>query len=363
MTTDAETTFPVKSTTRRTPGHLLAPFGWAADFLAAMIEAEPTLLTHLFELDRARMHLIALAYALLDDVLPDLGTFLVSGTVRAITEKILGYYPTGIKRVLCHLPSSVLTPLNYSRLIELLADRKTAKLLHHARSIDDSTIETLHGLPAALRNPVILGAFERTDRINGFSEGLRLLVSRGAASSFDALVSKLALVSQPEQLYAKLRDIVEGLPLLPNTLPPIQVGEARRIDQAVAIRSLAKSWHNCLANYLTDIDAGTCAVYLLEHSDAPAACSVHKYGRLGWFLEQVKGPRNVDIEPKRLAGIRSAFSEVGIPPFSVISTIHCMILNANMYEADLRRIERERRAIERFFRPVKPSNADHTMAE
>ena len=58
---------------------------------------------------------------------------------------------------------------------------------------------------------------------------------------------------------------------------------------------------------------------------------MRKYGRLGWFLEQVKGPRNVDVEPKRLANIRSAFSEVGIPPFSVISTIHYMILNANMY--------------------------------
>lgn len=101
-----------------------------------------------------------------------------------------------------------------------------------------------------------------------------------------------------------------------------------------------------------------CAVYLLEHSDAPAACSVRKYGRLGWFLEQVKGPRNVDIEPKRLADIRSAFSEVGIPPFSVISTIH-MIVNANMNEADLRHIEQERRAIERFL----PCPEDLDMAE
>src|ERR1035437_4022203 len=157
MTTYTETAFPVTPVTQRTPGHLLAPFGWAADFLAAMIEAEPTLLFHLFELDRARMHLIALAYAHLDQVLPDLGTFLVKGSVRAITEKILGHYPTGIKRVLCHLPLSVLTPLNYSRLIELLAYRKTSKLLPPAPSIDDFIIEALHGLPAALRNPVIFG--------------------------------------------------------------------------------------------------------------------------------------------------------------------------------------------------------------
>jgi hypothetical protein len=359
MTTEIKLTSPVKSITRRTPGHLLASFGWAADAIAAMDEAKPTLLTYVFELDRARMHLIALAFAHLNEVSPDIGSFLFSGSVRAITEQILGRYPTGIRRALGHLPPSVLTPENYRHLVELLADRKTAKLLHHAPSIDGSTIEALHGLPAPLRNPVILGALECADQVNGFSEGLHFLVSRGAASSFDALVGELALVSQSVQLYAKLRTIVVELPLLPNTLPPTQVGGARRLDKAVTIRSLAKSWHNCLAEYLGDINSGTCAVYLWEHSDGPAACSVRRYGRLGWFLEQVKGPQNADIEPMLLDHIRSTFSEIGLPPYSVISTIHCMIVNANMNEAGLRRIERERRAIERFL----PHPEDLDMAE
>jgi hypothetical protein len=175
-----------------------------------------------------------------------------------------------------------------------------------------------------------------------------LLVSRGAASSFDTLVHELASASQAGQLFAKLRNIVEGLPLLPNTLPPIQVGEAHRLDQAVTIRSLAKRWRNCLASYLTDIDAGTCAVYLLEDSNTPAACSVRKYGRLGWFLEQVKGPQNADIEPERLAKIRSAFSEVGIPPYVVIAAILNMIMEAETDERHLRHMDREQRARERF---------------
>ena len=37
------------------PGHLLIPFGWSADALAAIIMAEPELLPHLFELD-SRVH-------------------------------------------------------------------------------------------------------------------------------------------------------------------------------------------------------------------------------------------------------------------------------------------------------------------
>jgi hypothetical protein len=321
----------VEATPQIKAGHLLTPFGWAADALAAMVEAEPTLLSHLFELDTARMHLIALTFAHLNEVPPGICALLVSGSARAITEQILGRYPSGIKRALGHLPSEVLAPENYRRLVELLEDYETAKTLHHAQYIDDRTIKTLHGLPPPLRNPCMLRALDRRDRDNGFSDGLRLLVSRGAVSSFDALVRELASASQPEQIYAKISELVDALPL-PDALPPPQVGSARRLDQAIAIRSLAKSWHNCLARYLDDINAGTCALYLWEHSNFPAACLVRRYGRLGWFLEDAKGPRNADIEPEQLAKIRAAFSEAGISPYEIITAILCMIQEAETEE-------------------------------
>jgi hypothetical protein len=73
MTQDVDKITSFEVTSRYTPGHLLAPFGWAADALAAMVEAEPTLLFHLFELDSTRMHLIALAIAHLNKVSPAIG--------------------------------------------------------------------------------------------------------------------------------------------------------------------------------------------------------------------------------------------------------------------------------------------------
>jgi rhodanese-related sulfurtransferase len=51
---------------RRPPGFLLCPFGWAAEPLPAMAQAEPRFLAHLFEAGRPRMHLFALALAHLD---------------------------------------------------------------------------------------------------------------------------------------------------------------------------------------------------------------------------------------------------------------------------------------------------------
>ena len=175
----------------------------------------------------------------------------------------LGHYPSGIKRVLDHLPAEVLAPESYKKIVELLADHKTAKLLHHAEFIDDRTIATLHKLPPPLRTPCVLRALDHRDRDNSFSDGLRLLAARGAASSFDTLVRELASASRPEQVYATIGNLVEALPL-PDALPPPQVGGARRLDQTIAIRALAKTWRNCLGRYVKDVNAGSCAIYIWE---------------------------------------------------------------------------------------------------
>ena len=43
----------------RRPGFLLEPLGWVQDRLSQAIEVEPRLVELLFDLDHARMHLIA----------------------------------------------------------------------------------------------------------------------------------------------------------------------------------------------------------------------------------------------------------------------------------------------------------------
>ena len=63
MQVDSPTTVALAQTKPLVPGYLFTPFGWAARPLAMMIQSEPGLLTHVFELDRPRMHVIALALA------------------------------------------------------------------------------------------------------------------------------------------------------------------------------------------------------------------------------------------------------------------------------------------------------------
>ena len=75
---------------------------------------------------------------------------------------------------------------------------------------------------------------------------------------------------------------------------------------------------------LSNVNAGTSAIYLSE--DLEAVCSVGRFGRMGWFLVQTNGPRNVDIDPGRLAQIHAAFAEVGIPPSSMIDAIKAIVM-------------------------------------
>jgi hypothetical protein len=140
-----------KQSTRRYPGFLLSPFGWAAEPLAVMVNSEPSLVADLFEMSRARMHLIALALAHLEPPQPpEIGRLLTHGSPRQILDRVLGHCPVGIRRALHPLPVKALQQQNYQRLVLLLADRDSAKVLHHAAKIDDLAIRVLADLPFQL---------------------------------------------------------------------------------------------------------------------------------------------------------------------------------------------------------------------
>jgi len=73
------------------------------------------------------------------------------------------------------------------------------------------------------------------------------------------------------------------------------------------------------------IDAGECAVYFWEHTELPAVCLVRRHGRLGWFLDETKGPRNADLELGPLAIVAATFAEIGIQTSRVIFGIESLI--------------------------------------
>jgi hypothetical protein len=160
--------------------------------------------------------------------------------------------------------------------------------------------------------------------LNGLADGLQFLVSRGVAANVDELVAELAKVTTWPQLAAMVEFWVGLLPL-PETMPPATVANGRRLDRVDKVCRLGREWKNCLGTYGGAIDAGRSAVYLWEDAASPAACLVERHGRLGWFLDEVKGPANIDVEPEQLQVIDAAFAGVGVPGSRVISAIESII--------------------------------------
>jgi hypothetical protein len=306
----------------RRPGFLLEPLGWVQDRLRQAIEVEPRLVELLFDLDHARMHLTALALAHMnDDVTPDLALILLQESRKTVLNLSVGHRPVGIGRALRRLPPKVLAAEIYRKLVDLLDDPVPAKFLHHTGSITDLLITSIYRLPASLRTAAIMAMFNRIDGMIWFADGLRVLASR-TDLPFDALAKEIGALDQPDQIAAKIRQLVDGLPLL-DTLPPVEIGGFRRLDTIAEIRDLAKNWRNCLAGYLFNVNDGTSAIYLSEQLEA--VCSVGRHGRMGWFLLQTKGPRNADIEPDQLAQIHVAFADAGIPEAAIIDPIKSII--------------------------------------
>jgi hypothetical protein len=211
---------------QRPLGYLMAPFGWAAKPLAAMLEAEPMLYAALFSLSRQRMHLIALALAHWSGQMDaSFAQLVMGGPLAAVLDAILGRRPAGLKRALGHLPVGVLPRASYRQLIELLEEPATAKLIHQRDSLQEEYLGLLHSIPAPLRRITAGAIDDLCAKPEGLVNGLRILAARGAAPSFEALVADLAAIRQPAQFLARICKLVQRLPL-PELMPPPNVGAA-----------------------------------------------------------------------------------------------------------------------------------------
>src|SRR3984893_19321851 len=86
----------------------------------------------------------------------------------------------------------VLQRQNYHRLVDLLDDADSAKVLHHAAKIDDLALQVLAELPPSLRRPLPLVLSDWPRKLNGFAQNLEFLVARGLNACFDCLVAHFA---------------------------------------------------------------------------------------------------------------------------------------------------------------------------
>jgi len=305
-------------------GYLMEPMGWAGRQLARLAGEGPAALAGLLMLSKARMHVIAFVLAQLDsEAAPPPLEDLCRQRLGDLLER-LGPTGPGLKGIIKRLPDRVLSAAGYRLILELIGDADVARLLAHGPEIDDRRLQALADTPPALR-PVVMTAMEgELESMVGLEDGLRWLAGRGFSTGYEALLADLASRKQPRQLVARLRRLVEDLPL-PQIELPGTVGPAQRIDSPAEVRQIAKAWRNCLVTFQHRIDDGRCTVYRWPAPDGPALAVVERHGRLGWFLEQVKGPDNKDPPAEALKTIEAEFVEAGLPPVRLIAPLEALI--------------------------------------
>jgi hypothetical protein len=314
------------------PGFLVGPLGWLNECLAKILTRDRELLGTLFELDPYRMHALGLGVAHLDPA--RLSRTIIEGLAgrspQTSVRQILGNWPQGLDRILHALPgTSVLAPENYRALVTLLHDRATAAHLHHCHPITEPFIIALAALPPPLRRPAIFKLFDDIDGMDRFvAAGLEFLSDR-AGVAFKHLVEELGSLDQTEQVRAKITALADRLPL-PDRLPAEQLGTFHRIDDPAQIRSLAKSWHNCLGEYLHEVNEGTSLIYRSTEDDQPTAALLARANRLGWALVDIKGPKNIDIHPKTASRQYETFSRAGIPRLADIAAIRSLLWRTHL---------------------------------
>ena len=235
------------------PGFLLGPLGWLNEQLSVCRAPDPRLLSLLFGLEPPAMHMLGIAVA--HGCEQSLLTTLFRQAARAIVERSIGFWPEGLDRLVRALPATALSREQYRAIPNLLSDRTTAKFLQHQRAIDGSMITGLSALPPILRKQTIFKLFGKLEGMDRFVEGLRFLSIR-AGRPLEEIENELAVLDQVEQVTAKIAQLVECLPL-PASLPPLSVGPFFRVDAGGEIRTLAKAWHNCLADYVYSVDEGS----------------------------------------------------------------------------------------------------------
>lgn len=313
----------VHAAPRRRLGFLIEPMDWVARALFERAGDSSTAPARLLEIGRARMHVIAIALA--HDAAGRLpAEYLLHARLSQILDQVLVPRPVGLRGVINRLPARVLQPASYRVLVNLMRDPRLADALAHGDDLDDRSLAGLINVPPPLRRVVLAAMEDEIGSVAGLTESLRWLAGRGVATTYEALVADLSLRHQPGQLIARLRRLVQDLPL-PEWDPPPGVGPAERIDKPDAIRSIAKIWRNCLADYLEPIEDGLAAAYQWLTPPGPIIALVQRHGRRGWFLEQIGAPNNGEIAQSTREMVEAAFLGIGIPPAMLVEPIEAIL--------------------------------------
>lgn len=308
--------------------------GWAEPEFLVHAEQKPTLALRLWTAPRQKLHLVAF---LLSNSQGQISTQVLENAVTLPARTVLADLGfgglKGLRRALGRIPGAVLEPPQYRRIVSLLSDSSTARLLHHSPEITASLLTNLENLPGPLRSHAIAKAIGSLPGAAGaLIEWTALAAERSPLSRSPSDIQRiLGSAGSFLELKACLGALVDELPALEGP-PPLIVGRAIRVDRPSEVRGLGKQFDNCLDGFVdVEID-GASHIYHWRSPEAEAVCEVRRTGNVGWFLGSHLGPTNEELAPSVAAAIKSDFRAAGIRELSVAGVYEDLFFARGRYE-------------------------------
>jgi hypothetical protein len=239
----------------------------------------------------ARRQLVCLALALGCDVTA-LRDILLHDRLRRAIAAVLGEAaPAGLERALGRM-GEVAWPAEAGRkLLDLLADPVTAKLLRHAERLDADLVRRLAALPPPMGRAARLALELNADGVAVLGEAYAALRFRDGAAAADAAAARWADAGSVHRLFDAVRDDLAPEPMAP---PHPGAGRLKALASKAALRDAARRFRNCLAGETPQAATGWSAFYEWEGPPG-AVVEITRDHVFGWRLEQARLADNAAV--------------------------------------------------------------------
>lgn len=255
----------------------------------------------------ARRHLACLALALGRDLAP-IADVVLEGRIRQALQAALDGAPPGLERALTRLGDTAWTAEGYRRLLDLLAEPQTAKILRHAEAIEPGPVTRLGLLPPAMDRSRVLAQLITDDAARAVCEAAGAIACRSGGAVAQAATMRWAELETEAALFEAVREDLYPEP----PLPPFPGTERLKpLATKAAMREAAKRYDNCLATRVTNAVGGFSAFYEWTGGDG-AVVEIGRDAIFGWRLKETRGPRNAVLDKDARAELVGDLTAMGV---------------------------------------------------
>lgn len=281
-----------------------------ASSLQRMADLESRFLPFLLECDAKKRQLIYFCLERGDAAA--MGSF-AQEAMHLPAKKLLAKYspmaPDGLAQALGKIGARPKSHRFYGKLLEALRRRATAKSIWHAQSITEDLLDAVLGLPPEALSGRLVKFAGRHRRSIIVSEAIHLTEVLLPRHDHEKAIRALSRVGTGREFGNWVSRWIESADF--PSPPWAGTNKIRPLVSAEAIRDAARRYRNCLGDLVRTAVIGESAFYE-KVGPHPAIIEVALRGRLGWFVRDIRGPGNKDIDRDTHAEVLAQFEKAGI---------------------------------------------------